>query len=101
MASSPIGRHVPLRPHGRPNECPVDTYVDARAIHNCIRRIQRHLDARLGALQTKKLHASFRSESPASRLVVGASPVSLVLHAVESPESGYDKKHRFGPHIYI
>ncbi|THW28555.1 hypothetical protein D6D02_06086, partial [Aureobasidium pullulans] len=28
-------------------------------------------------------------------------PVSLVLHAVESPESGYHKTYRFGPHIYI
>jgi len=27
MASSPIGRHVPLRPHGRPNECPVNTHT--------------------------------------------------------------------------
>lgn len=34
--SSPIGRYVRSRPYGRPNECPVDTYVDARAIHNCI-----------------------------------------------------------------
>ncbi|KEQ84384.1 hypothetical protein M438DRAFT_345519 [Aureobasidium pullulans EXF-150] len=74
--SSPIGRYARSRPHGRPNECPVDTYVDARAI-------------------------CFRSESPASSLVVGASLSALVLHAVESPESGYHKTHRFGPHIYI
>ncbi|THX51503.1 hypothetical protein D6D08_09754 [Aureobasidium pullulans] len=85
MASSPIGRHVPLRPHGRPNECPVNTHTHTR------RR------TRYSQLYTENP----ASESPASRLVVGASPVSLVLHAVESPESGYDKKHRFGPHIYI
>ncbi|THX90722.1 hypothetical protein D6D05_00125 [Aureobasidium pullulans] len=80
--SSPIERHVPSRPHGRPNECPVNTHVDARAIHNCIRRI-----------------SSFSPllESPASRLVVGASLSASSYMQLKAPNLDITKSIDLAP----
>ncbi|THW62004.1 hypothetical protein D6D20_04624, partial [Aureobasidium pullulans] len=68
--SSPIGRYVRSRPYGRPNECPVDTYVDARAIHNY---------------------------SPASSLVVGACLSASSYMQLKAPNLDITKRIDLAP----